>query len=88
MERLDSSLFDWLTWRNGSITDILSIPQRTECLINKRDELRKYAIGWCPAEETPCRPKTGYIAVMFLVEERQFWTHLTKEEFEGIGVIE
>ena len=84
MERLESSLFDWLTWRAGSIEEVLKIPQREECLVDKAEVLRQHAIGWCPAELLLCRPKTDCVAVMFWVKERAFWTHLTKQEFNRI----
>lgn len=80
LNRLDSSLFDWLTWRNGCILDVFDIPHRTDCLLVNKERIRSYAIGWCPAEQVPCRPKTGYIAVMFQVKDRIFWTHLTRKE--------
>lgn len=84
LERLDSSYFDWLTWRAGSITEILNIQQREECLIAAGDVLRKYAIGWCPADQLPCRPKVDCVAVMFLTDNIMWWTHITNKEFEAI----
>jgi hypothetical protein len=84
LERLDSSLFDWLTWSAGSISEMFNVRPREECLVAKGDTLRKYAIGWAPAEQIPCRPKIDCIAVMFLTDDRVWWTHLTNREFERI----
>ena len=84
IERLNSSLFDWLTWRNGTILDLLGIHQRKHNLIANRHTIRKHAVGWAKAENIPCRPKANCIAVMFVVRDIKFWTHLTREEFDCI----
>jgi len=81
-ERMDSSYFDWLTWSAGSIGEMLHIQHREACVVAAQNILRKYAIGWCPAEQLPCRPKAGYVAVMFLFNDNTFWTHITNKEFE------
>jgi hypothetical protein len=84
LPRIDSSYFDWLTWRNGSIIEIFNIPHRTQCILMAKEKLRKYAIGWCPSENVPCRPKNGYISIMFFTDDRAWWTHITIEEFNKI----
>jgi hypothetical protein len=83
---MESSLFDWMTWRSGNISDIVRGPTREEILLDNVTEIIRYAIGWCPAEMIPCRPKTNYIAVMFYKDDVLFWTHLTKQEFIKIFV--
>jgi hypothetical protein len=80
--RMDSSRFDWLTWRSGSILEVFNVYNRTPSIVASSLLLRKYAIGWCHSENVPCRPKIGYISVMFLTDDREWWTHITKEEFE------
>ena len=82
--KLDSTLFDWSTWRNGTIDELLRIPQRSYHLIKNKDILIRYAIGWAYGESLPCRPKANSIAVMFFVDGREFWTHLTIKEFDFI----
>lgn len=83
IEHYNEQSFDWLTWRNGSILEIFKIPHRTPLIITNRDLIRHHAIGWCNAINIPCRPKTGFIAVMFNTGELQnWWTHLTIKEFE------
>lgn len=66
LERINSSLFDWLTCRNDTILDLLNIRQRTAIILANKNRLKQHAIGWCPAEQVPCRPKANHMAVMFL----------------------
>ena len=83
IEHFNGQSFDWLTWRSGSILQIFKIPHRTYAITANADLIRKYAIGWCDATKIPCRPKIGYIAVMFNTGELyNWWTHLTIKEFE------
>ena len=84
IEQVDSSLFDWQTWRAGSLFDIFGIAHRTWSIWENRGIIIRHAIGWAHGECIPCRPKINYIAVMFAVEDRIFWTHLLKCEFENI----
>ncbi len=81
--RLGPDSFDWLSWVGGSIHD-LGIPCRESCIIGfpGRDILRRYAIGFCEGEHLFCRPKPGTMAVLFVREEREFWFHLRKREFD------
>jgi hypothetical protein len=84
IEHYNEQSFDWLTWRNGSLISILRIPHSECCIILNKEIIRKYAIGYCNAKNIPCRPKCGYIAVMFNVNSiDNFWTHLTIKEFES-----
>lgn len=83
--QLDSSLFDWLAWRNGTIHD-LGIQSCREQLITSqhgKEQLRKYAIGFCFGHNLPCRPKDE-IAVMFLKDDLYFWFHLREKEFQEV----
>jgi hypothetical protein len=84
IERYYEQSFDWLTWRNGSLLTVLGIKHRFESIMWNKEQIRKYAIGYCEADNIPCRPKVGYVAVMFDTNERNcnyWWTHLTKKEF-------
>jgi hypothetical protein len=82
IEHFNEQSFDWLTWRSGSIVDILKIPQREQTIITNKQIIRKFAIGYCDASNIPCRPKKDCIAVMFNTGEvYNWWTHLTKKEF-------
>lgn len=82
--KLDSTLFDWSTWRNGTIEELLRIPQRSYHLIKNKDILREHAVGWTYGESLLCRPKVNSIAVMFFIDGREFWTHLVVREFNAI----
>lgn len=83
IQHYNEQSFDWLTWRSGSILQIFKIPHRTYAISVNKNLIRKYAIGWCNAANIPCRPKNGFIAVMFNTGEHyNWWTHLTKNEFE------
>ena len=84
LRKMDATQFNWSTWRAGTITDLLNVPQRTHNLIKNKVILNKYAIGWCPAEELICRPKENCVAIMFHFHGTDFWTHLTNKEFEII----
>ena len=82
LERMDSTHFDWLAWRNGSIPEVFSVHQRESSIVGSADVLRKHAVGWCPSEQVPCRPKAGFVSVMFLTDDRMWWTHVTQKEFD------
>ncbi len=82
LTRYNEQSFDWLTWRNGTLLSLLKIDNRTAIIKANREILRKHAIGWCESDNTPCRPKKNCYAVMFWVDGREFWTHLSKAEFE------
>lgn len=83
-ERLESSLFDWSTWRQGCVTDIIGLDLRCRtadlCSPLGRERILRHAVGWCPAERIPCRPKLRHTAVMFFVDGRHFWFHLRAHE--------
>lgn len=81
--QLDSSLFDWLSWRSGIIHDLGIKACREELITSThgKESLRKYAIGFCYGENLPCRPKPE-IAVMFEKDNLIFWFHLRQNEFE------
>lgn len=83
IEHYNEQSFDWLTWRSGSIIDVLKIPHRTELIIANKGIIRKHAIGYCIADKIPCRPKKDHVAVMFNTGELyNWWTHLSTNEFK------
>lgn len=82
MERLDGSCFDWLGWRRGCIKDLLGLSHPV--LRNNIPTLNKYALGFCLGDELVCRPKAGWVGVLFRIEEVEFWTHLTGAEFDAL----
>jgi hypothetical protein len=84
LERLDPSHFDWLKWRNGSPLDLFGVRCRTYDLVENADKFRAAAIGWCPGDAMPCRPKLCHKAVMYFVRGEHFWFHLRDNEFNAI----
>lgn len=85
---MNDSNFDWITWRNGNITDF-GFPCREHFILSNKRILREHAVGYCEAERLLCRPKKNCYAVMFLLNGVFFWTHLTNKEFKIVfkGVI-
>ena len=88
LEKLDSSLFNWESWENGGLFS-LNIANRYNDILDHKNRhlIKEHAVGWCDGERTVCRPKTNQIAVMFLKEDRFFWTHLMKSEFHEIFAV-
>lgn len=84
LEYLDEQLFNASRWRSGTPTDLL-ISCRKQSIIDNRQEIRSYAIGYCDAEKLICRPKVNNKAVMFFKDDIHFWFHITNEEFEVIN---
>lgn len=88
LPRMDSSLFDWQSWRIGSsFEELFGEKLRWSNIISKevfREKIRTAAIGWCPGEQLPCRPKENCNAVMFNLPEGTGWVHLRRDEFYEI----
>lgn len=84
LPKLDSTLFEWNLWRAGSIHDLIEGPCRTWNIILQREIIKSHAVGWCPAENLPHKPKINEIAVMVFKNGYHFWFHLRKHEFEEI----
>lgn len=85
LPKLDSNLFDWLTWISGSPLDLIGYCHcRTSDVIKYRLIIKQYAIGYCDAETIPCRPKLNWKSVMFLKDDNYFWFHLSNYEFNCI----
>lgn len=80
LEKMHGTSFDWITWRGEGVIR-LGVVQREAIILANSNIIKKYAIGYCPAEEIICRPKIDCVAVMFLKDNDMFWTHLTNKEF-------
>ena len=83
LPRFHATSFGWLEWTGGSLTE-LGIQHNTLDIQSKRQLIRRYAVGYEAADDLPCRPKRNCVAVMFLKDEREFWTHMTREEFHAV----
>jgi hypothetical protein len=83
---LDPTLFNSFTWMAGNPMTTFNIPCIFSELTNPESKriFRKYAIGYCNAENLICRPKIDNKAVMFCKDGENSWFHLTNKEFEEI----
>jgi len=83
--RLDSSLFDWQTWRLGAeFTEIFGAPLRWRNLDAMRSRMKELAIGYCPGDTLAIRPKLNQMAVMFKTPSGEGWVHLRMGEFQWV----
>lgn len=81
--------FDWITWLNGSdIWTKVGFHPRWFSIIENRELLRQYAVGYLPGYRLFCRPSISEVAVMFLIDDVFGWTHLRQEEFERLFYVE
>jgi hypothetical protein len=60
---------------------MLKLETREDVIISNKGLIREYAIGWCHGENIVCRSKEDTIAVMFLTNEIEWWTHFEIKEF-------
>jgi len=84
LPRLDPGLFDWQAWRAGNPAEVFGLFCRSEALIAGAQMLRRAAVGWCPGDDLLCRPKSDSLAIMFVLDERNFWFHLRVGEARAI----
>jgi len=80
MERIPAVQFTYDIWRAGSLTE-LGIPHREWSILNSQSIIRDMGVGFTEGFRLHFRPKPDYIAVMFFIDEKHFWTHLTRKEF-------
>jgi len=78
--RITAVQFTFDLWRAGSLTE-LGIKTREWSIIENRYTIRKMAVGFTEGRKLCVRPKIDCIAVMFFVDDKHFWTHLTIKEF-------
>lgn len=86
--RLPIDSFEWTRWTRGTIWKKLGIACRKRDIIDHRDILRQYAVGYRESESLPCRPKPGEVVILFLIDGEYCWTHIRKDEFQevfGVG---
>ena len=85
LPKLDPGFFDWLTWRSGTPLDLLGVRHcKTSDLLRCRNILKEHAIGYCEGEAVPCRAKEDTKAVMYFIDNKHFWFHLSNYEFYAI----
>lgn len=80
--------FTWLRWVSGS--PHFFFPNGQKCsessFVEYRSLFKKYAIGKCRGDLVPCRPKLNHVAVMFYMNNKHFWFHVSLKEFGEIFV--
>lgn len=83
--KLCSDSFDWSRWRMGvAVWREIGVSCRKNSIIENKNTLRKYAIGYIPGENLVCRPKNNETAVLFLIDNEFCWTHFRNEEFKNV----
>jgi hypothetical protein len=80
-KRIPSVFFTYDIWRAGSLME-LGIKHREWAIKENRVLIKRMAVGFTEGERLHFRRKPGQIAVMFFVEDRHFWTHITRKEFD------
>lgn len=83
IEKVNTSQFFYTRWRAGCLKD-LGLHHRKYSIIEGKDIIKKYAIGYCQGECLPVRPKENTFAVMFYKDGEYFWTHLIDYEFKYV----
>ena len=81
LKRIPAVFFTYDLWRAGSLME-LGIRHREWAIRENRIKIRNMAVGFTEGEKLHVRPKIGYIAVMFFINNKHFWTHITRKEFE------
>lgn len=77
--------FDWIRWRCGAdIWVMLGCHPRYCSIMENKEVILKYTVGYISSHKLLCRPKLNDIAVMFVVNGVTGWTHLHQREFEEI----
>jgi len=76
--------FTWDNWRACDIWTSFNIRCRKYDILAHKDIIRKYAVGYCFSEGLLIRPKANEVAIMYLINGKMGWSHLRKDEFEGI----
>jgi hypothetical protein len=81
IQRIPAVQFTYDVWRAGSLAE-LGIPHREYFITHYKNRIKELAVGYTEGYKLHVRPKNDYVAVMFFVDNRYFWTHLTIKEFK------
>jgi hypothetical protein len=85
IEKMYPDSFDWQRWRLGiKIWRELGVACRNQDIIDKKEILRKYAIGYIEGKDLICRKKDNEYGVMFIIDDEFCWTHFLREEFYNV----
>jgi hypothetical protein len=83
LEKIDAIFFTPWRWRGGTYADF-NIVATTKHIVEAKEKLKYYTVGYCDAESLLCRSKDRHKAVMFFKNDRYFWCHMRNEEFEKV----
>jgi molybdenum cofactor biosynthesis enzyme MoaA len=81
LKKINSSLFTREKWNAGSVHSLGIEHFRFENLKDHSEQIKKFAYGWCFAEDISFRPKENHVAIMCQFEEKEFWFHIRNNEF-------
>lgn len=87
IDRIDVTQFTRRRWEQGSVHTIIGdVPCKEKYLTSPlvAEQIRKFAIGWCPAEHLAWKPKHDEVAIMCFKDGEHFWFHLRVKEFKKI----
>jgi len=79
IEKLSPNAFTWSRWRRFNLFTC-----RYSIIVEFKNMIKRFAIGYIEGEKLYCRPKFKTYAVMFLKDDEFSWCHLTKKEFEEV----
>ena len=82
LPQIDPSAFNHRRYCAGTIHEIINGPCRgyyIKCPYAK-EQLQKYAIGWCRGGNLFIKPKKNEIAILCF-KDRHLWFHMREDEF-------
>lgn len=83
LKRIPAVHFIFDLWSAGSFTELGIKGKLREFNIDGWKSLViKYAVGYTDGEKLNVRPKKNCKAVMFFINNKHFWSHLTNNEFK------
>jgi hypothetical protein len=83
LERLPAIQFTFELWSAASLTEF-GVKLREYLVSQHVSFLREHAIGYTEGHRLSVRPKVDCMAVMFNINNKCFWTHLTRKEFNYV----
>ena len=83
LRRIPAIQFTFELWSAASLTEF-GVKLREYSVGQHAPFLREHAIGFTEGHRLSVRPKRDCMAVMFHINNKSFWTHLTKKEFNYV----
>ena len=82
--RLPIDSFEWTRWTRGTIWVRLGVQCRKQDIVNHKEVLRRYAVGYREGHSLACRSKPGEVAILFIIDDHFCWTHIREDEFREV----